>query len=121
MGGRALGEEGGGPGGGRGRTRTLGGEPRGEQEEDEQESPGVGGGGEPQGEGGEPREWVEEEKNPSGAGSRGSPSASRCGYLHDHLHGGQRGGDVLRVRGADGYGHAARIQAAVKSCNQVYS
>ena len=80
------------------------------------------GAGEPQGEGGEPREWVEEEeKNPSGAGSQGSPSASRCGYLHDHLHGGQRGGDVLRVRGADGYGHAARIQAAVKSCNQVYS
>lgn len=54
--------------------------------------------------------------------SPGSPAprgASRQGYLHDHLHGGQRRGDVLRVWRTDSDGHTAHIQAAIKRCNEV--
>lgn len=40
-------------------------------------------------------------------------------YLHDHLHGGQGGGDVLRVGGSHGDGNTASVQAAVEGCNQV--
>lgn len=40
-------------------------------------------------------------------------------YLHDHLDGGQRGGDVLRVRRSHRDGHAAGVQAAVKRHDEV--
>lgn len=40
-------------------------------------------------------------------------------YLHDHLDGGQRGGDVLRVGRAHRDGHAAGVQAAVEGHDEV--
>lgn len=40
-------------------------------------------------------------------------------YLHDHLDGGQGGGDVLRVRRTHRDRHAAGIKAAVKRHDEV--
>ena len=40
-------------------------------------------------------------------------------YLHDHLDGGQRGGDVLRVRRSHRDRHAAGVKAAVKRHDEV--
>lgn len=39
--------------------------------------------------------------------------------LDNHLDGGQRGGDVLRVRRSHRDGNAAGVQAAVEGCDQV--
>lgn len=41
-------------------------------------------------------------------------------HLHDHLHRGQGGGNVLGVWRSHGDWHTARVQAAVKRRNQVY-
>lgn len=57
---------------------------------------------------------------PCPGAQRSGPDTGQQPHLHDHLHGGQRGGDVLRVRGTDGDGHAACVQAAVKRCDEVY-
>lgn len=51
---------------------------------------------------------------------RGEAGAPGQGYLHDHLHGRQRRCDVLWVWGADGDGHAARVEAAVERRDEVY-
>lgn len=42
-------------------------------------------------------------------------------YLHDHLDGGQRGGDVLRVRRPHRDWHTAGIKAAIKRHDEVDS
>lgn len=42
-------------------------------------------------------------------------------YLHDHLDGGQRGGDVLRVRRPHRDWHTAGVKAAIKRHDEVDS
>lgn len=71
------------------------------------------------------RQWGEQWGPRRGQAQHWGPGKGEAGargqcYLHDHLHGWQRRGDVLWVWGADGDWHTACIEAAVKRRDEVY-